>query len=251
MEKDLDTSAIPAYWYRDGFPDLLGRRLSKAHSEFLREAMQIDGDRAHLRTHTIEFGGPGRVGTYRKPDPEARLARFRQICALFIQEVLEALVEHLVERVGLRGVKAVKEFEKTAGEYARQALEHNWSWKYARGANDELFWRLANEAIEIQKANLQALWPKRGRPPAPPKAEITGESKRGRTEKGVLPSSLIGRAERLLAGDWTRESLALECKVDPQTLRKALRGDAITRSRVQLIITGIASAEQQNSRSRI
>jgi hypothetical protein len=235
---------MPAYWYRDDFPDLLGRRVSKAHTEFVRETMKIDRDPAHLRTHTVEFGSPGRIGTYRKPDPEARMARFRQICALFIQEVLEALVEHLVERVGLRGVNAVKEFEKTAREYAREALEHNWSWKYARGANDDLFWRLANEAIEIQKANLRSLWPKRGRPAAPPKAEITGESKRGRIEKSILPRAMIRRAEKLLSGDWKRDSLAGKCDVDAKTLRKALRGEEVTRSKAVRIRQGIASAEQ-------
>ena len=80
MDRDSDTSALPVYWYRQDFPNLLGRRLSEAHSNFLREALRITKDRGLMRVVTVELGSLGRIVTGRVPDSEARSARFRQLC---------------------------------------------------------------------------------------------------------------------------------------------------------------------------
>src|SRR5260370_5544601 len=126
--------------------------------------MRINQGRRLTRVVTVTFGSAGRIGTGRIPDPEAKSARFRQLCNLFIREVSEAWAEDLIERVGLRGEKAIKEFEKRAQEFVREAFQNNWRMGYAAGEHDKFFWSMSEEVVNSKTAELRSLWPGRGRP---------------------------------------------------------------------------------------
>jgi hypothetical protein len=189
--------------------------------------MRINQDLRLSRVVTVAFGSPGRIGTGRIPDPEARSARFRQLCNLLIRDVSESWAEHLIERVGLRGEKAIKEFEKRAQEFVREAFQNNWRMGYAAGEHDKLFWSMAKEVVDSKTAELRSLWPGRGR-------RAQALAKIGTGKQATAITQLLNGAYK-----GKKTILAADLHVDLHTLNKVLSDKAVTNTTRDKIDDGL------------
>lgn len=121
----------------------------------------ILGDRRLWRK--VEHPAPG-GGTlsYGEPNPDAMLLEFFRLCIWLLKEVGEIWIEHLTNRVGLRGQSAIEAFEKKSDEFVAQIHDHNWKWGLQLlklPEEPDLYVVIVQKSVGEKLSELRALWP--------------------------------------------------------------------------------------------
>jgi hypothetical protein len=161
----IDSTSYPNPWFIwESTRDLPGirSRLHAACKNFIDQTKtKIFENKGLWRRVEVPIGGV--TASHGEPNPEAMLGQFRTLFKWFVAELADAWIEHLVQRVGLRGKDAIEAFEEQTRNFAVQAIEHNWKWGsmylHLGSVDPTLGPTITGDVIAVKIHELRSLWP--------------------------------------------------------------------------------------------
>jgi hypothetical protein len=183
-----------------------------AEAEFTQKLVLI-GRSEFRQSFQFHLTG-GQVLSSTRPDVVAQIEWRRIEAVACLTKISDAFVRHVAVFRGLKGDKAIEEYEqRLLGHFGNGGSLVVTSVCNSFGID---FVRFQNEVIAHTKRELQARWPRPGRP--------------SKQEHPEAKDDLARQIEQLLSGRYKGKftQLALDLRVDPKTLNKIRRGQRVT-----------------------
>jgi hypothetical protein len=227
-------------------------RLYKACKQFQEMAKGIVSNKQLWRIVERSIA-PGQILSHGEPNPEAMRVELARLMRWFLGEISETWIDHIIQRVGLRGPEAIESFKKRSHEFTDQACLHNWEWGLGqlpvtsvdagRRSMDEAVWRDLSEGIRARKVEeLQKLWlPEKS---SQPTALIKEKQDRQQLKKSYLEAF---RPVMLLDICWAARQHYSEWK---RWLRYAVKDDSAPDRAFRSILTSGKSPSEYRKEPR-